>query len=136
MASLVVVDGCERDHDRYRSALAELELDLRFCTTGKEAQQRLETPTPDLAGVLVVWELTGVPTGPELIGWLRRRRPETPVVAVSGLLDLTRAARARDQGAADFLLKPLDCQRLLEAVRNLLGPHTTDPVLAAMAERL
>jgi len=40
---------------------------------------------------------------------------------VSGLLDITRVARALELGASDFLLKPIDRDRLREAIDKATG---------------
>ena len=59
--------------------------------------------------------------GLELVRELRRRRPDAPIVLITGFATAENAARAIDAGASAFLAKPFDDTELLEQVRAVLG---------------
>jgi PAS domain S-box-containing protein len=61
--------------------------------------------------------------GVELIRRLREQRQDVRVVAVSGLSDDVRLARATDAGAVAGLRKPFDTQALLRTVARALAPR-------------
>ncbi len=58
--------------------------------------------------------------GLSLLGAITRRPDPPPVVMISGHADVATAVDAVKQGAADFLEKPLDQNRVLVALRNAL----------------
>jgi DNA-binding NtrC family response regulator len=62
---------------------------------------------PDVSGVDVVREL-------------RRRRPELPIVVITGYASREAVSRAEEAGASSFLAKPFDDAELLAAVRGAL----------------
>jgi CheY-like chemotaxis protein/LmbE family N-acetylglucosaminyl deacetylase len=63
----------------------------------------------------------------------RNHRPGTPVMATTGYSGPEYAERAREQGAHDVLLKPLDKDDLLERVRTLLAGPLPEPEPPAAA---
>ena len=56
--------------------------------------------------------------GCELLSELRSRDPDLSVVMVTGYGSVESAVRAMKDGASDYILKPIDNARLLEAVRR------------------
>ncbi|MHC4549480.1 MAG: sigma-54-dependent transcriptional regulator [Planctomycetota bacterium] len=58
--------------------------------------------------------------GLEILGEIRGRRPDLPVVMISGHGTIETAVGATKQGAFDFLEKPLDRDRVLLVARNAL----------------
>jgi len=58
--------------------------------------------------------------GLEILGEIRRRRPDLPVIMISGHGNIETAVGATKQGAFDFLEKPLDRDRVLLLARNAL----------------
>jgi two-component system, response regulator FlrC len=60
-------------------------------------------------------------SGHEVLAALRARRPELPVVLITGYATPDHAARAHDDGAADFLAKPFEVDELLDVVRRALA---------------
>jgi two-component system nitrogen regulation response regulator NtrX len=56
--------------------------------------------------------------GMEVLGEIRNRRPELPVIMISGHGNIETAVQATKQGAFDFLEKPLDRDRVLLLARN------------------
>jgi two-component system nitrogen regulation response regulator NtrX len=58
--------------------------------------------------------------GMEILGEIRERRPDLPVIMISGHGTIETAVGATKQGAFDFLEKPLDRDRVLLLARNAL----------------
>lgn len=56
--------------------------------------------------------------GLELQAIMQREMQEFPVIFVSGCADVPSSVRAMKEGALDFLVKPVEADRLLEAVRR------------------
>jgi DNA-binding NtrC family response regulator len=70
------------------------------------------------AAAILDVRLGGADRGAELLGELRARDPDLSVVMVTGYGSVESAVRAMKEGAADYILKPVDNDRLLEAVRR------------------
>src|SRR5262245_7051814 len=59
--------------------------------------------------------------GFELLEAVRRKRPGTPVIVMSGSAEIHDAVRAMRAGARDFLVKPVETRQLEEALVAALG---------------
>ena len=57
--------------------------------------------------------------GLELLGKIKQRRPDLPVMMVTACGDDERRRRARELGAIEFITKPVDFDRLKEQLRQL-----------------
>jgi len=63
---------------------------------------------PDRSGIEVLEEIAG-------------RRPNLPILVITGYATAEHAARAREAGAAGFLAKPFEADELIDAVRAALA---------------
>lgn len=135
MAEILVVDSDLGDAEFYRDSLAAAGAGMTLLHRGQEALDLLARPGSRLTIVIVLWELEGSPSGPELLSLLRRRHPDLPVLVVNGQADLARLARAKAMGAAAAALKPLTSDKL----RRLLASATSDlddsAILAGLQQR-
>lgn len=59
--------------------------------------------------------------GIQLLPIIRRHQPRTPVIVISAFADMEAAAGAVDSRAHDFLMKPVDRERLVDAVERALA---------------
>jgi DNA-binding NtrC family response regulator len=59
-------------------------------------------------------------SGLDLVREMRRRRPEVPIVLITGYATAENAARAIEAGASAFLAKPFDDIELLNHARPVL----------------
>mgnify|MGYP001207993192 CR=1 FL=1 len=72
------------------------------------------------AGIVVLdLIMPGIP-GEEVLRRIRQERPEVFVVVVSGNRDIDRAVDCMRQGAADYLQKPVQKERLVVCLRRLI----------------
>jgi len=60
------------------------------------------------------------PDGQELLGLITRDHPGVPVMVVTGLNEVETAVQCMKAGALDYLVKPVDDNRLLATVRRAL----------------
>jgi CheY-like chemotaxis protein len=92
---------------------------MHFATSGPEALDRLaEKIHPALVAVLSDINMPGM-DGLQLLGEIKQRRPDLPVMMVTAYGDDERRRRARELGAFEFLTKPVDFERLKEQLRQL-----------------
>ena len=83
--------------------------------------------------VLLDINMPGV-SGLEALVDLRQKHPRLPVVMLTGLAEIDTAVHCIKQGAADYLVKPVEQERLIAAVRNHQRPSPA--VLPLDAEAL
>ncbi len=117
--------------DDEEQALRSYDLNLRYhgytntvrCLDSREAPAMLENQSFSL----IVLDLC-MPhvSGEELLDTIRRVQPSLPAIVVTGHNEVETAVRCMRAGALNFLLKPVDRQRLLEAVDNALGQTAED----------
>ena len=72
-------------------------------------------------------------SGVELLDFLRKQGDECPVVLITGHGDVALAVEAMKRGARDFIEKPFDDSRLIDAITGALTKPVaaTDPEAAA-----
>jgi two-component system nitrogen regulation response regulator NtrX len=85
--------------------------------SGAEALERVGTREP--AAVLLDIKMPRM-DGLEVLAELRGRKPELPVVMISGHGTIATAVEATKLGAFDFMEKPLERERVLLVLRNAL----------------
>jgi diguanylate cyclase (GGDEF)-like protein/PAS domain S-box-containing protein len=100
-----------------RAALQQAGFEVVEASDGPSALQHLDRHPPEL--VLLDVELPGL-DGFLVCQEILRRRPELPVVIVTGADDLESARRAFDEGARDFVPKPVNWLVLTHRCRFLL----------------
>jgi DNA-binding NtrC family response regulator len=61
-------------------------------------------------------------SGIEVVRVIRARRPQVPIVLITGFATAEVAARSTEAGATAFLAKPFDDTELLDLVRRVLEP--------------
>jgi DNA-binding NtrC family response regulator len=95
------------------------------CLVAQEPRDALDRLESEQVG-LVVQDMnfsagaTGGAEGVALFREVRRRHPGVPVVLVTAWTSLETAVELVKEGAADYLAKPWDDEKLLATVRNLL----------------
>ncbi len=116
-AHILVVD----DEESIRGALKQLfeyeGHEVTLAAGGAEALELLPDIRPDI--VFLDVKMEGM-DGLEVLQRLREREPDIQVVMISGHGTIDTAVEATRRGAYDFLEKPLDTDRLLLTLRNVL----------------
>lgn len=114
MPRALVVD----DDETIRDTLYELLSEYYVCQTAETAEKafaRLEADTYDV--VLTDISMPGL-SGLELLGHVRQRYPDTPVIIISGIGDQEHAQGLIKIGAYDFLLKPFSLEVVEKSVKR------------------
>src|SRR6185295_11456283 len=114
MPKILVVD----DDDTIRDTLYELLSEEYLCQTAETAEKafaRLEADTYDV--VLTDISMPGL-SGLELLGHIRQKFPNTPVIMISGIGDQDHAQGLIKLGAFDFLLKPFSLDVVEKSVQR------------------
>ena len=92
---------------------------MHFAASGEEALNRLtEEMQPALIAVLSDINMPGM-DGLQLLGEIKQRRPDLPVMMVTPYGDDERRRRATELGAFEFISKPVDFDQLKEQLRQL-----------------
>src|SRR3984885_221764 len=95
---------------------------LHFALSASEALERLAGEIkPQLIVILSDINMPGM-DGLALLREIKKRRPELPVMMLTAYGDDERRRRAAEEGAADFVTKPVDFDFLKTRLRELHGP--------------
>lgn len=116
MSLILVVD----DDETIRDTLYDLLSDRYLCQTAQTAElalARLEVDTYDV--VLTDISMPGL-SGLELLGHVRQKYPDTPVIIISGISDQEHAQGLLRLGAFDYLLKPFRLEVVEKSVKRAL----------------
>ena len=116
MTRALVVD----DDETIRDTLYELLSEHYICQTAETAEKaiaRLQADTYDV--VLTDISMPGL-SGLELLGQVRQRFPQTPVIVISGISDKEHAQGLIRLGAFDYLLKPFSLEEVEKSVKRAL----------------
>ena len=92
--------------------------EITTSASGQEALALLSQQTFDLVYLDIrMPDMSGL----EVLKAIHARFPELPVVLFTAQPDLSSALEALRQGATDYLLKPLQPQKMIERTRNILA---------------
>lgn len=116
MPRILIVDDDEAIRDTLYELLAENYL-CQTAETGEKALARLEADTYDT--VLTDISMPGL-SGLELLGHIRQKFPDTPVIVISGISDQEHAQGLIKLGAFEFLLKPFNLDVVEKSVKRAL----------------
>ena len=111
-----------RFRQRFRRETGQGTYVMHFAASGAEALARLAGEIqPTLIAVVTDISMTGM-DGLELLGEIKQRRPDLPVMMVTAYGDDDRRRQARELGACDFITKPVDFDQLKAQLRQLPAP--------------
>jgi CheY-like chemotaxis protein len=119
--SILVVDDEPADlfRQRFRRETRQGKYVMHFATSGEQALDRLaDEIEPTLIAVLSDINMPGM-DGLELLGEIKQRRPDMPVMIVTAYGDDERRRHARELGASEFINKPVDFDQLKASLRQL-----------------
>ena len=121
-ASILVVDDepdvADLFRQRFRREARQGTYVMHFATSGGEALNRLAREIqPALVAVLSDINMPGM-NGLELLGEIKQRRPDLPIMMVTAYGDDERRRRARELGAFEFFTQPVDFDQAKEQLRQ------------------
>lgn len=106
---ILIVDDDENIQMILEDFLSGRGLHVFKALNGKEALDLVDAEAPDL--VLLDMILPGM-TGLEVLKGIKKKRPETVVIMLSGFQEENAAKEALAHGAYDYLTKPVSLERL------------------------
>ena len=119
MAKIIIIDDERGIRNTLREILADEGHEVEVAENGKQGLEMAQAKAYDLIfSDIKMPEMDGL----ELLKTLKEgeETAETPVVMISGHGDVETAVQALKMGAYDFLLKPLDLNRILITTKNAL----------------
>ena len=119
MAKIIIIDDERGIRNTLREILADEGHEVEVAENGKQGLEMAQAKAYDLIfSDIKMPEMDGL----ELLKALKEgeETAETPVVMISGHGDVETAVQALKMGAYDFLLKPLDLNRILITTKNAL----------------
>ena len=124
--SILVVDDepdmAELFRQRFRREARDGTYVMHFANSGEGALEQLtEGIEPTLIVILSDINMPGM-DGLTLLGEIKNRFPELPVMMVTAYGDDERRRRATDLGAFEFVSKPVDFAALKAQLRQLAAP--------------
>jgi len=114
---ILVVDDEESILSSLAGILGDEGYEVGTSPSGEAALAALDGEDPDLV-LLDVW-LPGV-DGVEVLGAIKARQPELPVIMMSGHGTIETAVKCAKIGAYDFFEKPLNLDKVLLGIENAL----------------
>ena len=121
--SILVVDDepdvAELFRQRFRREARDGTYVMHFAGSGEQALELLAGEIePTLIVILSDINMPGM-DGLQLLGKIKQRRPDLPVMMVTAYGDDERRRRANELGAFEFITKPVDFDQLRAQLRNL-----------------
>jgi PAS domain S-box-containing protein len=132
---VLVVDDEKEIRDICRMMLAHLGYTVTTCGRAEEVLALLADQTIRIDLVVTDQTMPRV-TGVDLTRAIRREYPHIPVILCTGFSDRLNYDIAREAGACDLLMKPVDLRGLGTAVRAALDMRERDrPAAGSVADR-
>ena len=97
------------------------DLEIELAADGKEGLDTLANSRFDL--VLTDMRMPGV-SGSEVVREVRRLYPDLPAVVMTAYAEDDSLSAAKDWGAMDVLIKPIDVEQLLGTLKRFIAPRT------------
>ena len=117
MAKILIIDDERSIRNTLKDILEFEKHQIALAENGKQALEIIQSQVFDLIfSDIKMPEMDGI----ELLGHFMEREIEAPIVMISGHGNIETAVECIKKGAFDFIVKPIDLNRLLITVRNAL----------------
>lgn len=111
---VLMVDDEKRFRDTTRRILMKKGFDTILADSGEQALEKIEQE-PDV--VILDIKMPGI-DGHEALAEIKKRKPDLPVIMLTGHGDMPSAREALGEGAFDYLSKPCDIDLLTEKIKE------------------
>jgi len=117
MAKILIIDDERSIRNTLKDILEFEKHQITLAENGKQALDVVQSQVFDLIfSDIKMPEMDGI----ELLGHLIEREIEAPIIMISGHGNIDTAVECIKKGAFDFIVKPIDLNRLLITIRNAL----------------
>jgi len=132
-ASILVVDDDKAFRIATQTVLEDEGFTVTLAVNGDEALAKVQEEHFDLLlSDMVMGKMSGI----ELLGKVRGKLPDLPVIMVTGFGSIETAVEAMRLGATDYLTKPANNDELLIKIRRALEMQTKERELRSLREEL
>jgi len=121
MARILVVDDDKDMCLLISEILQEESYEVNISYNGEDALSKIKENSYDL--VILDYKLFGI-SGLVVLKKARQVKPSIKVIMISAFGDDSTKAMARELGAFDFIDKPFDIKRFIQAVQDILTRET------------
>jgi len=119
---VLVVDDDPHVRKTVHIALLQGGYDVREAENGEQAIETIQHTTVDqMVDVIICDLLMPKMAGKEVIPFFRSQFPTIPIIVITAYPDVQSATALFKQGVVDYLIKPVEAETLLEAVRRAMG---------------
>lgn len=94
-----------------KDRLTQMNFDVIMCPEGLQRETRFTTSI--IKGILLDLEMSGI-DGVSALKYLRRVHPTVPIIAMSIYENVMELVQVIEEGATDYMLKPIDSDLLKE----------------------
>lgn len=121
---ILVVDDEENVRKTIRLALTKAGLDVVEAADGEKGIQAIRSDDNPLMVDAILCDLY-MPKidGMEAIAYFRSQFPSVPVVVITGHPDVLKAAALFKQGVVDYLVKPIEADKLVAVAQKVVKQH-------------
>ncbi len=118
LAPILIVDDESEMRSALSHALTRSGFSVESTVSGTDALVKIKKDPISL--VITDLKMPGM-SGMELIGALKKLKPEIAVIVITAFGSIHNAVEAMQAGAADYLLKPFSFETLVATVKKVLG---------------
>jgi two-component system, repressor protein LuxO len=121
MARLLLIEDSPELSALYQAYIEEIGIEVRIADTGRKALQCLDEGDFDL--LLLDLNLPDM-NGMKILQSLNAKDHQIPVIVLTGQGSLQSVVDTMREGAADFLMKPVNPKKLVESIKSTLASLT------------
>lgn len=122
MAKVLVIDDEAEICKYFQRLLTEIGYDVQTAGDSPSALACADDPSVDL--IVSDLNMPGAPSEMALIRALREKRPDCPIVVVSGYPTGDRLKACGEMGVVEFLTKPFEMPFIVSVLTRLLNPES------------
>ena len=121
---ILVVDDEEEVRKTIRLQLKGTGLEVVEAEDGKKGIEMLDAENATIVDAILCDVRMPNVNGVEAVAYFRREYPHIPVIVLTGYPDVKLAVEFMKNGAAEYLVKPVEKEKLVEAVMKAIGERT------------
>jgi two-component system chemotaxis response regulator CheY len=126
MGRVLIVDDEEIVRKVVRGMLTDAGYEVVEAENGEEGIKKIGSDDNALMVDVIVCDIR-MPkiNGVEAIAFFRQQYPSVPIIVLTGFPDTKMATDLLTQGVTDYLVKPVDREKLLSAVKGAMAQRLT-----------